>query len=155
MEEAVSYYTRKPDPLGHFANDRDKANERQVALEIERAWQCDVKPFGPLCPIDFYALRGGLMVGLLELKSRTHTSTQFETVFLNLRKWLAMRMGEVGFAVPSVFVVRFTDGTFFISLNEVPTDRIIIGGTKKIVKANSDIEPVIEVPVSLMRKVEP
>ncbi len=154
MEDRANYYTRKADPLGHFANDADRQNEKLVALELENAWGCEVKPFGPLSPIDFYALRNGLMVGMLELKSRTHASTRFDTVFLNLRKWLAMRMGEIGFAVPSVFIVKFTDGIFYIPLADVPTGKIVIGGTKRIVKAYSDIEPVIEVPINLLKKVQ-
>lgn len=39
-------------------------------------------------------------------------------------------------------------------LADVPTGKIVIGGTKRIVKAYSDIEPVIEVPINLLKKVQ-
>lgn len=58
--EDRSYYTRKADPLGHFANDFDRRNEKLVTRELEKSWGCEVRPFGPLSPIDLC---------LLELKS--------------------------------------------------------------------------------------
>lgn len=152
-----SYYQRNPtlvNGIPLFSNATDLRNEQEVAAELGKAWGCEIKPFGPLCPIDFYALRNGLMVGLLELKSRTHDSSKYPTVFLNVRKWLALRLAETGLGVPAIFVVRFTDGIFYIPVNDVPTQKITIGGTKHLVKSFTDIEPVIEVPVGVLRRIQ-
>jgi hypothetical protein len=134
-----------------FASDYDQANEERVRIAVEAAWGCKLHPFGRLCPIDFYALRHGRMVGLVEVKARSHPSDRFETVFLNVRKWLALLMGETGLGVPAVFVASFTDAMRFIPVGEVDGRRLKIGGASRIVKSRSDIEPVIEVPVAAMR----
>ena len=149
------YYSRKKtinsDGVVAFANQHDRENEREVSKLIEQRWDCEVKPFGQLCAIDFYVLRRGSLIALMELKSRTHSSDKYETVFLNVRKWLALTMGEIGLGVPSIYIVKFTDKTMFIPIKEINAGRNIIGGTKRIVKSHTDIEPVIEVEVKTMR----
>ena len=90
------------------------------------------------------------MVGCGELKTRSHSSSQYRTVFLNVRKWLALLMAENGLGVPSVFVVRFTDCVKWIKIADIDGTKIRIGGCKQIVKSRNDIEPVIEVPVRSM-----
>lgn len=152
-----NYYLRgetiNSDGTPLFAIDYDKSNEDEVRSALEKAWKCEIKPFGRLCPIDYYSTRDGRMVGLLELKSRTHESTKYATVFLNVRKWIALLMGQNGLGVPAVFVVKFIDGIFYISVGDVDASKTKIGGTSKIVKSGSDIEPVIEVPISSMKRI--
>ena len=46
--------------------------------------------------VDFFALRDGMLVGVLELKSRSHTSTTYSTVFLNVRKWGSLMLYHLG-----------------------------------------------------------
>jgi hypothetical protein len=145
--------TARPNSDGSplFASDCDRANQERVRVAVEAAWGCELRYFGDLCPLDFYALRDGRMVGIVEVKSRSHDSGHFPTVYLNVRKWLALLMAEVGLGVPAVFVVSFADGIRFIRAAEVDARQLKIGGTAQIVKSHSDIEPVILVPVSAMR----
>lgn len=133
------------------ANDYDLAAETEVRAVIEREWNCALHHFGRLCPVDFYAIRDGRLVGLVEVKSRSHASDKFPTVFLNVRKWLALSMAQSGLGVPAMFVVRFTDGVRFIPVGEVNASAVRIGGVAAVVKSHSDVEPVIEVPVEDMR----
>jgi len=135
-----------------FASDYDKAAEAEVRAVIEREWNCDLHHFGRLCPVDFYAIRDGRLVGLVEVKSRSHASDKFPTVFLNVRKWLALSMAQSGLGVPAMFVVRFTDGVRFIPVGAVNASAVRIGGAAAVVKSHTDIEPVIEVPVAEMRR---
>jgi hypothetical protein len=90
------------------------------------------------------------MVGVLELKSRTHASDRYPTVFLNVRKWLALNLAAVGLGVPALFVVRFTDDVRWVRIGAV-AGAVRIAGCRSIVKATSDIEPVIQVPVPDMQ----
>lgn len=136
-----------------FASDYDLANEERAKAAIEAAWSCTLHRFGRLCAIDFYALRAGRLVGFVEVKSRTHESARFDTVFLNVRKWLALMLAEVGLGAPSIFVANFTDTIKFMPVAEIDARRVRLGGTAQIVKSHSDIEPVIEVPVSAMRTI--
>ena len=151
MSEDPEYYKRQTrsnsDGTPLFTKDLDKEHEEEVAQIIGRAWRCQVHEYGRLAPIDYYAERDGRLVGLLELKSRTHVHDKYPTVFLNSRKWLVLTMASLGMAVPGIFVVRFIDGLYWIPIAQVDARNITMGGTKKIVKSRTDIEPVIEVPI--------
>lgn len=138
-----------------FAMDHDKANETAFAGLVSQAWRCEMHPFGRLCPVDYYAVRDGRLSGVLELKSRSHASDRFPTVFLNVRKWLALQMASVGLGVPAVFSVQFADGPRWIRVDEIDARQHAIGGTMRPIKSRSDIEPVILVPVDTMKPLAP
>jgi hypothetical protein len=130
-----------------FASDYDKASEKEVAQMIEGRWQCDLYPFGRLCPVDFYAVRDGRLVGVLELKTRSHHSGRFPDVFLNVRKWVSLLMASHGLGVPAVFVVKFSDQIGYSLVNKISTNNISIAGCREVVKSHTDVEPVIHVSV--------
>ncbi|GJF06718.1 hypothetical protein [Pseudonocardia sp. D17] len=148
------YYARTSathlDGTPMFATAEDTRNEDQVAALVERAWRCRLHRFGTLAAVDWFATRDGRPVGVLELKSRTHPSGQYPTVFLNVRKWLALHLAAAGMGVPALFVVRFTDAIRWITLADVAAGAVRIGGTRRPVKSRSDVEPVIDVPVASM-----
>lgn len=145
--------TRAPNGLLRFATPQDRQSEQETALLLGRLWNCEIKSFGLLSPVDFFAVREGLLIGVLELKTRTHASTTFNTVFLNLRKWGSLMLYHFGLGCPALYVIRFTDGYRWISITEVDASKWTIGGTKTIVKSHTDIEPVILVPVDQMHPI--
>lgn len=151
----MSYYARagatNSDGTPIFATRNDAAAEAETARLVEEAWGARLHKFGPLAPVDFYAIRDGRLVGVLEVKTRSHRSDRFPTVFLNVRKWLALRMASMGLGVPAVFVARFEDGVRWIDVEQVDASTARMGGCLRVVKAASDVEPVIEVPVAQMR----
>jgi hypothetical protein len=153
-----SYYDRaahqNTDGTPLFACARDAANESETAEIVGRAWRCEVYPFGRLCPVDYYAVRHGRLVGVMELKSRAHESGRYATVFLNVRKWLALTVASVGLGVPALFLVRWTNEVRYIALTKVDARRAVMGGAMRIVKSRSDVEPVVEIPVASMRVIE-
>lgn len=126
-----------------------------VAEQIERHWNCKLHKFGSLCPIDWYAERAGRLVGVAELKSRTHASDTFSTVYLSVRKWLALSLASIGLGCPALFVVSFTDGVRWISVADVDASAIrICGVNRNKAKAERDanaIEPIIDVPVASLK----
>jgi hypothetical protein len=153
---AASYYDRDQnvihiDGTRIFQTKEDRAAEAEVATILGKRWNCELHPFGALSPIDWYAARNGRLSALVELKRRSHPSTQFPTVFLNVRKWLALQLGSIGIGVPPIFVVQFQDGIFWISVHNVDASNQRIGGCSRRVKAASDIEPVIEIPIASLR----
>lgn len=154
----MSYYDRVAavhiDGTPIFATAEDAAAEREAFTAIEAAWGCEIHPFGPLSPIEAYATRHGRLVGLVEVKHRSHRFGEFPTVFLNVRKWMALLLGSQGLGVPAVFVVRFADGLWQVEVGRVDPQRVVMGGTTRMVKARSDVEPVIEVPVEQLTKIE-
>lgn len=153
----AAYYSREAEPVGDgtlaFATKRDRRNEAAAARLLEKHWQCELQHFGKLSPIDWYATRHGRMVAIAELKSRTHRAGHYPTVFLNVRKWLALSLAEAGLGVPALFAVSFTDGVRYVRIGEVDASQVRIGGCSRVVKASSDVEPVIEVPIDAMTEV--
>ncbi|WP_165253784.1 hypothetical protein, partial [Paludisphaera soli] len=106
---------------------------------------------GRFNPIDWYALRDGRIVAYVELKTRSHGPDAFPTVFLNQRKWLALTMSFVYTAVPSIFAVRFAgDEVRWIEVDRIDARRLEIAGCRQLVKARTDREPVIHVPIAEM-----
>ena len=142
-----------------FQNEADRERENEVAKEVMKAWSTEKKGelkmfhFAPLSPIDWYAVRYDRVVGLAELKSALGVPVnKFTYCWLNVRKWLALSLGSVGMGTPALFFVKFEDGIRWIPLNRIDATNHRIGGCRKIVKSNGDIEPVIEVPIASMRE---
>lgn len=151
----LDYYSRTardgPDGMPLYVADHDKGNQTEVMRRIESAWGCEVHPFGMLSSLDCYALRDGHMVGVMEIKARTCSVSEHDDVFLNVRKWLALMLANVGMGCPALYVVRFTDALKWINVCKVDASRMRIGGCSRIVKSPTDIEPVILVPINRMR----
>jgi hypothetical protein len=152
----ISYYQRQRithlDGTSIFQNEVDRQNEEEIAALLSDTWQCQICPFGALTTVDWYALRHGRLVGVLELKSRSHEFSKYPTVFLNFRKWIALQIASIGHGCPGIFVVRFTDGVRWCPLSEIDARRMRIGGCTERVKSCNDIEPVIEVPFYVMKR---
>ena len=155
----MDYYHRSPARNSNgapiFTNAEDRAHELETRHLLENLWNCEIKPFGLLSPVDFFALRDGMLVGVLELKSRSHASTTYSTVFLNVRKWGSLMLYHLGLGCPALFVVRFTDEYRWINVLEIDASQLKMAGTKHLIKSHTDIEPVILVPVSLMQVIAP
>ena len=151
----MSYYDRKyrtdSSGLRVFTTPEDHAAEDRAARVIESAWNCKLNRFPHYNGVDWYAERGGQMVAVLELKTRTHASTKHDTVWLNIRKWVALGMARIGLGVPALFVVQFTDELRYIDLGKIDGHRHRMAGCRQVVKSYTDIEPVIEVEVSGMK----
>jgi hypothetical protein len=137
-----------------FATEEDRRHEAEVAALIASHWACSIRLFGALSAVDWYAERHGRLIGVLELKSRSHALDRYPTVFLNVRKWLALTLARVGLGVPALFVVRFTDQLRWVPLSAIDPNQVRIAGCNRLVKSHSDIEPVIEVPVADLRSID-
>lgn len=154
--DGPSYYQRSAVPVGDgtysFASSKDSESEISVAKLVEARWNCELHHFGKLSPIDWYATRHGRVTAVIEMKTRSHSADRFLTVFLNVRKWLALSLAEAGLGVPALYIVSFADEQRYIRVNEINASQMRVGGCRRVVKASSDIEPVIEVPVNAMKK---
>lgn len=141
-----------------FATEEDEAREDSTARLVAAAFGCELRRYAPLCPIDFYAVRDGALVGHLELKVRKCASSTYATVFLSVRKWLALTLAQTGLGVPSLFVVRFRedDVTRWIRVSDVDPTQVWIAGDRRsqVPHPTRDIEPLITVPVDAMTALE-
>lgn len=131
----------------------DQENENKVAAAIEAAWQVELRAFGFMSPIDWYAIRQGRLIGVVELKSRSHGQADYSTVFLSVRKWLTLLLAAEGLGVPALYVIRFTDGIRWVRIADVDPRRLRIGGRAER-RGHSETEPLIEVPVNSMKTLD-
>jgi hypothetical protein len=152
------YYERRStehtDGTRSFQTPADRAKERRVAEFLEKHWNCEIHSFGALAPIDWWASRHERVTAVIEIKSRSHPCGEYPTVFLNVRKWLALTLASVGLGVSALFVVKWQDCLGFVRVDEIDASKVRIGGCKRIVKSENDIEPVIEVPVDQFTTLE-
>jgi hypothetical protein len=84
----------------------DAEAERLAADRLGELMQCEVHAFPPLTPIDWYACRHDALVAYLEVKTRSHRHDAFGTVYLSVRKWLALELAELAQGVPSAGYAR-------------------------------------------------
>ena len=156
--QGVSYYERatgtNSDGTPTFATDADSDSEQHVIGVLSREWGCEIAHFGKLCPVDFYVLKHGRLAAIMELKTRSHNAARFATVFLNVRKWLALTMASVALGVPAIYCVRFTNEIRWVNVLAIDARRVRMGGCMEVVKSRSDVEPVIEVGVAIMKAVK-
>lgn len=151
------YYSREGDPLEYdefpsFTLPADIENQTEVANLLGGYWHCTPRHFGRWAPIDWYLERDGKVKALAELKCRTHPSTEHATVWINVRKWLALMMASQGMGVPSFFIAKFTDTILWIRVAEIDARNFIIGGCRKAVKTETDRrEPLIDIPIKDMQ----
>lgn len=150
-----AYYARTnayaSDGSPTFATEDDRAAQEAAAITLGQAFHCTFRPFGHLSPIDWFAERHGRVVAVAEFKTRSHARGFYPTVFLNVRKWIALQLASIGLGVPAFFVVQFTDELCYTGLPA--TGHISIAGCSRMVKAISDVEPVFEIPVETLTTV--
>jgi hypothetical protein len=104
--------------------------------------------------VDCYATKHGRLVGVLEIKRRTHALGTHPTVYLNLRKWLALVLSATGLGVPALYVIGWADALGWVSVTDIDARCIRIGGWANP-RTRADIEPVIEIPVSSFKRLDP
>jgi hypothetical protein len=135
---------RHVDGTAIFVTPDDAAVQAEVAQTLGRRWRCDFRPFGLLAPVDWYAVRDERVVAVAEFKRRSTSRTHYPTVFLSVRKWLALQLAGIGLGVPALFVVQFVDQLCYTPVPLRGT--VSIAGGIRRVRARNDVEPVIEIP---------
>lgn len=149
-----AYASRKPhqhvDGTWIFKSREDERNEGAVARVIEHAFDCAIHSYGSLSPVDYWAEKDGRIHGYFEIKCRSHESSRYKSVFLNVRKWCNLvNFSHTGY--PSYFVVEFTDGVFCIDVNHIDPRNAVLGGTRARDGRNG-YEPMINVPIADMTR---
>lgn len=131
-----------------FESPGDTAAERAVGARLAAAWGCQIHFFGRFNPLDCYAEMGGRMAALVEVKSRSHKSTAYPTIFLSVRKHFCLTLASTLYCVPATFVAGFSDDKVgWCAIGEIDASKHIIGGHNDP-RTRNDREPLIEVPIS-------
>lgn len=127
-----------------FHTAADELREESVRLLLNEAWNVELLPaLSEFSPFDFECGQG-----VVELKSRNISSTQFRTVFFALRKYLSL-VPEEG----AVFVVQFLDCIKWIKVKHCGGYERRMGGHANP-RAKWDTEMMIEVDIADMLPIE-
>ena len=139
--------------LAYRATPEDLANENQLKHDLETAWDCTLHHLPHLYHVDFFAQREDNLVAWVEVKQRSCTSTQYETVFMNKGKKFA-HLRALSVTAPALFVVRWSDGvTRFINVADVEEGWLGFGGEANRWGAGEhDFEQVFEIPIGRMEQ---
>lgn len=135
-----------------FQSSDDMRAERSIADEIQAKWKCELHSFGSLAPVDWYAVRYGRMVGVLELKRQSKPFGTYPTVMLSIRKWLCLTLASTAFNVPAIFVVAYSDALCWVGLTDVDASAVhMTGNRQRNGQGGNDYEPIILVPTTKLR----
>lgn len=152
------YYNRPggvaADGTPTYAVAADTEAESRVDRIVEAAWGCTVHKLPPLSPIDRYIEKDGRLVAYLEIKTRTHRADRFPDVWLNHRKYMALLNMHLAVGVATVFVVQFTDQIRWVDVSHLTPGSLRMGGTRRLVKSDTDREPMVKVMVADMHQLE-
>jgi len=152
-----SYYNRTSrvhtDGTLVYETEEDHQQKLEVADYLERPWNCLFKDMGRLSPVDFVVNRHERPSAVVEVKCRPHPLERYPTAWCNDRKYDWLLSWSAGLRVPGFFVLKFTDGVFWINVKDIPPDTRM-GGCRKLVKSTTDIEPVHDIPLDLLHRVK-
>lgn len=135
-----------------YENPASLEAERLVATTLESRWNCKLAKMPIAYHIDWMALRDNKPVAFMELKCRTNPREQYPTFMLSFAKWQhGIQMGSTA-AVPFIVSVQWTDGLFYLPVDNTTPFDLGYGGRKD--RGDwQDMEPVVYVPTSLFKEV--
>ena len=114
--------------------------EADLAREVERAWDCELRRFDEPSAVEWFAVREGSVTALLQLAWHPGEVAMYPTVTLALRTFMALRLAVLAVDVPAVFVVAFADQIRWIRIPaRVPWELTV------------EQEPVVHIPVEQMK----
>jgi len=135
-----------------FQTSKDLTRQKEIAEAVGKAWDCKVTGFGDMNAVDYWFEKYKRCVAVGELKDRPHSINKYPTVFLSMRKWMALHLAATGMGVKGLYIVQFTDHLMYVDVYEVDAVRHMVGGRTDR-GAQNDIEPLIEVPIGQLRAV--
>lgn len=129
----------------------DIAREDACAAHLADAWRCVVHRFPMLCPVDYYAERGGCVIALIEIKTHPFASDVHPQCFIDAHKLLRLDFAALGLAVPAVYVNQFTDCTLCVRVADIDRTPVRVIGRQD--RGRDERRPAIAVPIDCMRAV--
>lgn len=142
--------------------------ETRLKEQLEHLWNVTLHKLPRFYQIDFVATRpvaeeSDDILGWVEVKCRTHSCTQYQTIILAVSKWLKLIELAKETLTPAMFAVAFTDATYYIDAGLYAQAvaekgrrgvRYRWGGRTVNTRDEQDIEPVVHIPIKIMTRVE-
>ena len=133
---------------------KDIAEENSAAWRLALAWDCSLNRYPQMARIDWFISRGDSLVAFAEMKRRYVNHDTYQTVYLSFAKWCALIDASVSASCSAMIVYVFNDGIWFADASDIDPRAVKILGRKDRDDVETDLEPIIEVPVSLLKQVK-
>lgn len=129
---------------------QDRNNELNTINEFCSVKRCDFTKL-PKYELDFLIHKKGKGIAFAEVKCRTHRFEDFPTQIMSFIKF--SKMLECSKWLPCYFICNYTNGIYFLEVNEIPLNKIEKGGRNNPrPERPNDIEFLIHFNRCLMRK---
>jgi hypothetical protein len=136
-----------------YEDERSLANERRVAERVATAWDLTLTKIPLHYYIDFAATRDGRVTIWVEIRCRSCSRNKYESFMLSLNKVRHAIQLSNDTGKPVVFVTEWTDGIFWIEMQESMLKLPLVIGGGAITRRNDwqDIEPLVLIPINDFR----
>ncbi len=134
----------------------DRNRESEITEVLCKAWNCTSGSLGPYSPFDRYLYKNSKLSAIIEIKARQNRALKtFDTVYLNLDKYFSLLIGELQLRVPSLYVVAFSDGIYYVKIGQIPAAElnIFIKGREDRPDVKTDVRPALQIPINYFRPV--
>lgn len=101
-----------------YETQTDRDNEILVQEKIEKWARCSLTKLSTHQYLDWEARRDGKLVALLEFKKRSNRRLQYPTYMVAKKKIDRGMQQSSKAGVPFIFVVQWTDGVHYLTINE-------------------------------------
>lgn len=130
----------------------DLLTEKNAALYIEKEFDCDITKLSErLYELDWAISREGKVCAFGEFKRRRFSRSKFQTLILSAAKWMKGIELARFYSVPFILFIQWDDGIFYLNSEEFQAHTLRLAGNHR--GQNGDIEPCVEIPVELFKKV--
>jgi hypothetical protein len=126
-------------------------SESQVARRLEKAWDCSLRKLTVPYRIDFALEKDDLIQAWLEVKCRNYPSHRYPTLMISVLKWETGILHAQATGLPFIIAIEFNDCIKFYKYSNEHKVAFKWGGRTKTTRDQSDIEPVVHIPMELFK----
>lgn len=129
-------------------DERSLDREVKVAALIAAHFKRSFGRMGEFMPYDTYFMLGGRMTSVAEIRTRHQRFEDDDRLMIDIDKWHALLMAEVGLRIPAHYIVAFLDGIWWGRIGTLPVNEYEyrVTGRRDRVGFPNDLCPVIQMP---------
>ena len=102
--------------------------QEKFASRVERYWGVKCTRMKDKSRLDYAIEKDGFLSAWIELKCRSHVFGTFPEYMIELKKWNALRDYTATTNLKAFIGVGFTDGDFWVNLDDISEWRVAYGG---------------------------
>lgn len=126
-------------------------SESRIAKRIEAAWNCSLRKLTIPYRIDFALEKDESVQAWVEVKCRNYPSSRYSTLMISVLKWETGILHAQTTGLPFIIAIGFTDCIKFYRHSDNHKVTFRWGGRTRMTRDQSDIEPVVHIPMDLFK----